>query len=245
MRTEIEKIHYAEIDSTSTEAGKLVREQDVFERPILVSADRQNAGRGRQGKSFLSPEGGIYFTFAIPDAYISGDYIGLTSFAALCVCESLEKFSSSVPKIKWVNDIYVDDRKVCGILTERLTDKNYKPLGVLIGIGINTREFDLPPELQGTVGFVNIDDSQKDKLVEDICLRLLTYGGSLAPYISEIRVKSCVIGRNITYFSNGVATDGKALDITNDGGLLVSSCGRQVVLSSGELSLRFDGDARL
>lgn len=244
MRTEIKKIHYAEIDSTSTEAGKLVRRQGVFERPVLVSADKQNAGRGRQGKSFLSPEGGIYFTLAIPDALISGDYIGLTSFAALCVCESLERFTDLSPRIKWVNDIYVDDLKVCGILTERLTDKVYKPLGVLIGIGINTCDFDLPSDLKGSVGFVDVKDSDREALIEDICERLLAYEGSLAPYISLIRAKSCVIGRNITYIHNDIAQDGKALDITNDGGLLVSSCGREVVLSSGELSLRFDGDAR-
>ena len=100
------------VNSTNTFAKENIRSLVL---PALIIAEKQTAGRGRQGKSFFSPEGtGLYMTLVF-DA--PQDCSLLTPAAAVAVCNSLEKPGIS-PKIKWVNDVFAQGHKVCGILTE-------------------------------------------------------------------------------------------------------------------------------
>lgn len=124
--------------------------------PVAVSASEQYAGRGRYGKSFHSPAGtGVYMSYGFLGQYDEADLLQLTVVAASLVHHVLEQHSDAPLSIKWINDIYKGERKVAGILTERVDDplcsgKYY----MIIGVGINVFPCSIPSELEGIVGFL-------------------------------------------------------------------------------------------
>lgn len=116
----------------------------------LVIAKRQRRGRGRLGHDFFSPEGGIYISY-VPKEMSFEDVQLLTQKTGVCVCRALEKIilekseegSENVFfRLKWVNDIFIGDKKLCGILCEKTSDK------VIVGIGLNLKTDDFPDELK-------------------------------------------------------------------------------------------------
>ena len=113
----LEPIYYATVDSTNTEAKRLLNAG--YRGNFLVVADEQTAGRGRQGKQFYSPRGtGIYMTVVVHHGRRLQDAVSVTTAAGVAVCRAIEELTDKHPQIKWVNDVYIDDKKICGILTE-------------------------------------------------------------------------------------------------------------------------------
>ena len=152
----IRKLCFESLPSTNTYAKENIA---VLSLPSLIIANEQTAGRGRRGNSFFSPKDtGLYMTIVFEE---KGNSELLTPIAAVAVCETLEKAGID-PKIKWVNDIFINGRKVCGILAERcISDgKSY----IILGIGINISTCVFPDELKNA-GSINID-CDKEKLAD-------------------------------------------------------------------------------
>lgn len=190
--------------------------------PMLVCAKTQTGGRGRQGKSFFSPKGGLYFSLALPQSF---NFTHLTALCGVSVCKAIEKLTDLKPEIKWVNDIYINDKKVCGILVEKISD------GVIIGIGINIKRQNFPEELNA--GAINRKIS-RTKLICEIINNILN-STAFAEYYKE---HSCVLGKKIFFIENNEKYDAYAEDIDEDFGLIVKYNNQTKTLTSGEISVR-------
>ena len=224
---------FEEVDSTNSEAKRQIKNGN--RQPMLLIAETQTAGRGRMGRSFYSPpRTGLYMSLKLPGEMIRNEL--LTVSAAVAVAVSIEELSGKATAIKWVNDIYMDGRKVAGILAEAVHEAKSD---FVIGIGINVTTEEFPPELQASAGAVQAEISREDLIVA-ITSRLMGYLRSVdrEELLREYRARSMLLGQEITYYKNGEAMHAAALAITNDGGLLVRGVdGREETLIAGEVSL--------
>ena len=239
---------YDTIDSTNLKARQLAMEGAPH--GTVVMAKQQTSGRGRLGRSFFSPREGIYLSIIIkPDFDVSKSVL-VTSAAAVAVTNALEKVCGLEAKIKWVNDIYIEGKKVCGIITEGITDFETGQIEHLIlGIGINTTVRDFPEELLETAGAAEGDYS-KSALAAEIITQALGYIGDLdeATFMPVYKEKNLVIGKTVTVYQGRYkvrpedeipGVPARVLDIADDGGLIVLyTDGRQEKLVSGEISIR-------
>ncbi len=239
---------YDTIDSTNLKARQLATEGAPH--GTVVMAKQQTSGRGRLGRSFFSPREGIYLSIVIkPDFDVSKSVL-VTSAAAVAVANALEKVCGLDAKIKWVNDIYIEGKKVCGIITEGITDFETGQIEHLIlGIGINTTVKDFPEELLETAGAAEGDYS-KSTLAAEIIAQALNYIEDLdqASFMPDYKDKSLVIGKTITVYQGRYkvrpedeipGVPARVLDIADDGGLIVLyTDGSQEKLVSGEISIR-------
>ncbi len=153
--------YFDEIDSTNNEAKRRIEAQTgthvvCSDRPFVLVAHTQTAGRGRQGKDFYSPKGtGIYLTVACPMNCPIAGQVTVTTKAAVAVSRAIEGFFGIECAIKWVNDIYVNDRKCCGILCEAVNDyENDRLRYVIIGVGVNVYTKDWPVDIAGIAGSI-------------------------------------------------------------------------------------------
>ena len=201
--------YYEELPSTNLTA------KEIF----FAESDRQSAGRGRRGRSFFS-ERGLYFSIAVPAGSFSLPAELLTTAAAAAVCRAAiqEGFDT---KIKWVNDIMLDGKKVCGILAEALSESD-TVLGYVVGAlsGGTQLKFKLFEEIR--VNFFASLNEAPQKLIS---------------YCTE---KSYVIGKKIRYFG---AADGfgTAAGLAENGGLIVDGDGgERIILTGGEISVRME-----
>ena len=132
---QITVIRKEETLSTNSDARLMC---DGRKNAAVIIADRQTGGRGRQGKVFHSPEGGLYMTVLLPCGLPISESIGVTSCTAVCVCRAIDKITGTNCGIKWVNDIYLDDKKLAGILVESVNDyTKMESEYLIIGIGVN------------------------------------------------------------------------------------------------------------
>ena len=131
------------VSSTNTVAKQLAEEGAP--QGTLVVANSQSAGRGRQGRSFFSPQDtGVYFTLVLRPRFAIEDVSLITSFAACCLADAIDENTDKRAQIKWVNDVFVDGRKVSGILSEASFDAETQTVAyVVVGIGVNVVE---PPD---------------------------------------------------------------------------------------------------
>ena len=143
------------VDSTNTYAKKLIKYGE--KAPFLVTAESQTAGRGRYGKSFYSPEGGLYMSLALKyDGSEEQKQEQTTLAVAAAVCFVLEQQFGVYPLIKPVNDLIIEGKKVCGILCEAVSGQNGILDTVIIGVGINTWDegLSIPDNLKDIAGTV-------------------------------------------------------------------------------------------
>lgn len=229
-----------ETDSTNNEAKRQIANGNFS--PSLYIAEGQTNGRGRMGRSFYSPKGeGIYMTIALP---FNGDYKDLfkiTPAAAVAVCKTIEKYTLKKPLIKWVNDVYIEDKKVCGILCESVSSKNDR--FVIIGIGINVSNLSFPGELSDTATSLNEENLPKEEFICFLSETLLGYIKNLpeSSFMDEYRERSLVLDKKVSYIKNGVTYSGTAKSIDESGALfVVGDNGEKDLLSSGEITLRIN-----
>lgn len=216
------------VDSTNNYAKKNITGITL---PSLIIAERQTAGRGRQGKSFYSPDRtGIYMTLVF-DAPESCDL--LTAAAAVAVCLELEALGAK-PQIKWVNDVYLDGLKICGILAERFIHGGRKYIALGIGINVTTESF--PPDIPNA-GSLNIN-CDKDLLANNIAVRFFGLTDS-ERILTEYEKRLFVIGKTVTYIKNGTEYTATVKGINSFCNLIVRRTdGCEDVLSSGEISIK-------
>ncbi len=164
----------------------------------------------------------------------------------MVVCNAIEKFTSVSPKIKWVNDIFIDNKKICGILTEAVTNFESGMLDcVVVGIGINvkTKNEDFPMELQNKAGSIFIDDDSfiRNQLTAEIINNVLKISKKLEDkdFMPAYKQRSMILGEHILYKKDNNWHEGYASDIDDYGGLIVFTAdGQKITLNSGEVSIK-------
>ena len=203
-----------------------------------VVAKAQTAGRGRMARRFHSPVGGAYFSTVLrPDLPLAA-YGMLTPIAAVAVHRAILAVTGCQTEIKWVNDILLDRKKVCGILAESGRDKDGKPF-VIVGIGINTADVEFPKELQEIATFVPCRDPML--LIEAVLKEFATYRHVIetGEWLSYYRQHCAFLGERVRVTEGERSRIGKALDILEDGALLLDfGDGQTETLRGGEISLR-------
>ena len=238
---------FDEIDSTQNFGKKLAVEGKL--NRALVTADSQTAGRGRYGKSFYSPGStGIYMSLVIRVDRDIKDFISITFATAVAVARVIERHSDLKPMIKWVNDIWIDDKKAAGILTEAVTDFESGMLSyVIIGIGMNLTTEAYPDDLKDIACSIEDMDISRNRLIAEIAGEvfkvselLLSSEEGKGELLSEYKKRSLVLGKNIYWNRGGVKYTGKAVDINDEGNLVVDTEEGTCILNSGEISVRPD-----
>ena len=247
-------LYFDTIDSTN----RLAKELAGAGTPhgTLVVADSQSAGRGRRGHTFYSPAGtGVYFTivFHADTTFQNGIYY--TTKAAVAVCHAVESiFPKYRAGIKWVNDIYVDGRKICGILSEAVTDMETGRIeSVVCGIGINVNTSDFPEDAPVAGSLIRAGNDEpvpygiRNRLVAEVWKEMVPW--ALHPnehsFMEEYRERSVLIGRNVLYTFGEEQMEAKALDITEEGAMVLEKPDGSVIrVTSGDCRVRL-GDPEL
>ncbi len=239
---------YAEVESTNT----LVKEQAVLgaKEGYTVIANRQTKGRGRVGRTFFSPSNtGLYMSLLLrPEEYGAKDAVRITTMAAVAVCEALEVVMEDCehrPQIKWVNDIFLGKKKVCGILTEGSFDSKGMLEYAVLGIGINVYppEEGFPEEIENIAGYVfsSEKEGEKEKLAAEVLQRFMTYykAGKDSEYAEKYKQRNFVIGKEIYVLSGTGRQNAVVLDIDEACRLQVRYAdGKEEWLDSGEISVQ-------
>lgn len=219
------------VDSTNLRLKEWARERRI-RAPYLLAANRQTAGRGRLGRRFVSPAGGLYMSLLspLPQGAEPGS---VTLLAAVAVCRALEEETPLRPQIKWVNDIFVKGKKVCGILAETAE------AGVVIGIGINllTPGGGFPSEA-GAAGALDVP-VDKNRLAGRIAALILD--GLKSPddprVLADYRERMFLTGQWVRYRKDGREKSALVTGVAADGGLMVRGSEGDEILRSGEVSL--------
>ncbi len=231
------------IPSTNEEAAKLAR--SGAPEGTVVLAEEQTAGKGRMGRSFYSPHGtGIYLSIVLRPQ-LSAEYCPLiTAAAAVATAQVLEQLCGEAVLIKWVNDIYMRGRKVCGILTEGLINfENGSLTYAVLGIGINVRTIDFPDEIKSVAGSIGICDNEMKRgriicMILDAFERIYT-ALPQKDFMAEYRSRSFILGKDIEIIFGNEMLNAKAIDIDSMGHLIVRlPNGDMKVLHSGEVSIK-------
>ena len=226
----------------------LVRQQAAAGAPegLTVVAGGQSAGRGRRGRSFYSPDDtGVYLSVLLrPHDWTAQQSVRITTMAAVAMCRAMEQVSGEKPGIKWVNDIFLHGKKICGILTEGAFDAESGMLEyAVLGVGVNLYEPEagFPPDLQDIAGalFSCPRNDMKNRLTAAFLNAFWEICTGEEDYIEAYRDCSLVIGRDITVHSPAGERSAKALGIDDDCRLQVLyDTGEKSSLSYGEISVR-------
>lgn len=243
---DIDIIVYDEIDSTNTEAKRRLYSSDVKDFTVIVS-DMQKGGRGRTGKSFASPKGsGVYFSIILhPKDFYDFSYFDLTTVkAAVAVVEGIKEATGKVAQIKWVNDLFINGRKICGILSELDADFESRSVkSVIVGIGINVNEpkDDSFKDLKDIAGYIGTDVI-RNEILSSILNSFYenNYEKKDKEIIEYYKTHSLVIGKDLTFELNGKKYTAKGVDINDKGNLIVDTGEKRITLSSGEVSIKGD-----
>ena len=227
------------IDSTNTYAKALALSGAA--NGTLVLSEEQTAGRGRRGKSFFSPKSsGLYMSLMLRPKALCFDVQLVTVAAAAAVCRALESLAGVQPQIKWVNDVYLDGRKLCGILCEKVSDDNE---AVIAGVGINCGAAAFPEELQNIAGALNVPVSRNELAARIVSELNKVMAMDSAAVIEQYRSRSLMEGRRVRYAINGESTEATVCGIADNGNLLVvKDNGERLSLSSGEVSVKGIGE---
>lgn len=236
-----------EISSTNQYLKKRGIEENL-PHGSFVAAEAQTEGKGRRGRSFYSPAGsGLYLSVLMRPKRTAQESLTLTAAAAVAVCRAVEQVCGVSLGIKWVNDLYLGERKVCGILTEAVTDFETGDIElVIVGIGLNLRmpAGGFPKELSGTAGAVLEGDVYVDRnlLTAGIINYLLEEAekeGIPDEYIS----RNIVPGRSVRVAYGTQVRSVEAEKILPDGRLLIKNeQGEEEVLPCGDVSLNLHED---
>ena len=244
------------VDSTNTYA-KALGEVKV---PTLIIANEQTNGRGRLGRSFYSPSSkGIYMTIAFEPDFGIDKAMLITSLTAVAVCKSFEETIGIGPKIKWVNDIYLQGQKVCGILTEAESNFETGTISkIIVGIGINCFEQEFPEEIKDKATYIKnpqkeFDRNQLIATVVNKFFELVDNFDKTKP-LRDYKSRSMILGQPILIYgtnqsalpeNGGRGIKARAIDIDENGGLVVEYLegvmSRQMeTITSGEVTIRQD-----
>lgn len=233
-----------EVDSTNNYAKQLVPK--CGRKNTVVISECQSGGRGRVGRPFYSPKGnGLYMSVLIYPK-LKVEYAPLiTSFTAVAVAKAIEKLTDgSSVNIKWVNDIYMNGRKICGILTEAGFDFEGGSIDyAVIGIGVNVLGIDFPEEIKNIATSIERESGKtlsRNQLAAEILNNLKNLPEAIKDkhYLDYYREKSNVIGKNVLVVYGDEKYNAKAIGIDDNAALIVETENGQRTLNSGEVSIK-------
>ncbi len=222
-----------------TSTNDLLKEKALrgAEEGTVIAALKQTNGRGRQGKAFISDEGGMYLSILLRPKEINFDTALITSMTAVAVCKAIEKVTRQKTSIKWVNDILINNKKACGILCESFICG--KDSFVIVGIGLNyfCSEFDDKIKDIAVNIFKTQDKAKEDRLTQEIINSFFEIYNSKS-FLDDYIKRSIILNKEISFIRSGKKIFARAIDIDNKCRLKVKyTDGKQELLSSGEISV--------
>ncbi len=212
----------------------------------VVLAEEQSAGRGRYRRLFDSPAGeGIYMSILLRPRLPASETLFLTACAAVAVCRAIEDVAKKYAEIKWVNDVFLDGKKVCGILTEASFNVESGGLAyAVVGIGINVKPRKFPKELEGIAGSVfgegEYPPNGRARLASAVLERFRTGCEQLSErtFYGEYKRRSLVLGRQVKVLCGKLEERAEVLDLDENCFLKVRFADGSVrTLSAGEVRI--------
>lgn len=234
-------IKFASLDSTQNYAKQLAKQGKP--EGTLVVAEQQTAGRGRFRRPWDSPLGGLWFSFLLYPKNLSAKLSLITLISALSVLQAIRKIVALEPMIKWPNDLWIEGKKVCGILTEAGW-KAENLAWVVVGIGLDVNN-PIPPELRQKAGSLSELSGEKITISElfiEILNQLDVYyarlkAGKEKKILAEVKKYSLVIGKEVLIETSHRFIRGKVIDLAADGALALSTAKGKEKIISGEINL--------
>ena len=229
--------------STNAEAMKMLQDGKI-EHGTLIVSDEQTQGRGRMGKSFFSPKSGIYMSVCLCKSTKKlSDVMIITPAAAAAVRRAIAKYTDKDARIKWVNDVYIGKKKVCGILTQADIDFESGSAGTfIVGIGVNFVNQQFPDDIKDRACalFENNPTVTRSEMIAEIYSQLMELTDDITDhsFMEEYKKYSLVIGNRISYAINNEQKTGIVEDIDSDGGLIINEDGKRRTLTCGEISIK-------
>lgn len=226
----IQRICFAEIPSTNDYA----KQKRAEKKPLIVTALSQSKGRGTKGRSFVSNQGGVYLSLLrFYEDFSAKEGFKIMASTAAAVCKTLRHFGLN-PVIKWANDVFVDDKKICGILIENTFSGEFVHSSV-VGVGLNVNGvFDgelkeIATSMQACAGKSFSVAEVTEKLIEE-----LLNGAKMQEYLTYIGY----MGREVTLILGEEKVRAKLLSVDEEGGLWAEIDGEEKRLTSAEVSIR-------
>lgn len=241
-----EVLYFDTIDSTNTKAQELA--EKGYPSGTLVVADKQESGKGRRGRSWISPSGtGIFMTLMIKPDINPNNASMLTLVAALAVAKAITSVTGEEAMIKWPNDIVVNGKKVCGILTEMNAQFDYIN-HIVVGIGINVHNESFPEEISQMASSLMIEAGGKRFHRAQIIAETMSYFEQYYDTFLKTQDLSALVreydkllvnrNKSVRVLDPKEPFDGKAMGITPKGELIVDTWESRKLVSSGEVSVR-------
>ena len=241
-----EVLYFDTIDSTNTKAQELA--EKGYPSGTLVVADKQESGKGRRGRSWVSPSGtGILMTLMIKPDINPNNASMLTLVAALAVAKAITSVTGEEALIKWPNDIVVNGKKVCGILTEMNAQFDYIN-HIVVGIGINVHNESFPEEISQMASSLMIEAGGKRFHRAQIIAETMSYFEQYYDTFLKTQDLSALVreydellvnrNKSVMVLDPKEPFDGKAMGITPKGELIVETWESRKLVSSGEVSVR-------
>lgn len=232
---------YDVTDSTNERAKEFASCSNFGDCAFIANC--QTAGRGRLDRRFFSPSGvGLYISILTKRLKNVKSGLRVTAIAAVAVCRTVKKLTGDEPKIKWVNDVYLSGRKLCGILTAGALSEDGEMKYTVSGIGVNLHSFDMPSEIREIA--TTLEDETGVRVDrEQFAAALLSEFFSLidsvpAAVIEEYRRLSLLMGKEVTVIDKDESYRALVTGIDDDCALLVERDRKKITLSTGEVSIR-------
>ena len=234
-----------DIDSTNNYLKKLA--EDGEKENTVVIAKHQSGGKGRMGRSFFSPKSGLYMSILLRPNFSAEKSLFITTATAVAVSDAIDSLSDKSSSIKWVNDVFIDSKKVCGILTEASIDFETGGLSyAVVGLGVNLyHPADGFPEdiknIAGTVFDSEISGDEKAKFAAEIINGFFNIYNNFenSDFMKRYKSKSFILGKKINVIKGDKKIPATAIDIDDEARLLVEyETGERESLFSGEVSIK-------
>lgn len=235
-------------DSTNTKLRELAF--DNAPAGYVVIANQQTNGRGRRGRTFLSPKDtGIYLSILLRPDCLPHECPTITAWTAVAVSNAIQKVTGVSPSIKWVNDLLLNEKKICGILSELSVESEGGHVQhIIVGIGINVNESkeDFPDEIKNIGTSIYAETDKKTSraqlaaaVINELDTMMEKWPQERAQYLEQYRKRNITTGKDIQVISGNSGRNAKALEINEDFSLKVMyEDGTIADLSSGEVSTR-------
>ena len=236
-------VYYELTDSTNTRAKEFARENPENRDTVVFIADEQTAGRGRRGRSFVSRGGaGIYMSILTYPDVAGTDATATTARAAVSLVRAIESLCDCEIKIKWVNDLYLGDKKLSGILTEGEVDENGKIAYQVVGMGINVYKNAISDEISAIATSLEGElNYAPDRSI--LAARIIAeFPNESGDYYTEYKKRSFIIGKTVRVIKLAESYEAEVLDINPDFSRKIKTDKGLENLFTGEVSLRVNAE---
>lgn len=244
LKNKVDIIILDEVDSTNRYLKELAKNSTI--NHMVVIANQQTGGRGRLGRNFVSSQGkGIYMSILIRPDFSIHLAKKITCMVSVAITKAIDKLTGAQTSIKWVNDIYLNHKKICGILTEGATSLEQNSMEyVIIGIGINCYHQVFDEELgkkattiEDELGIIVSRNELISKIINEVDEYISDFDASSQLFMKEYIDKSFVIGRDVELQKGNTIMLVKVKDINSDGELIVEDIDKkEITFASGEIT---------